>query len=164
MRVDVWNALLDAEMNCRYWDQIARRTIARERRIKWFLAFVSSATFVSVAAAAPDLLRAGLALLAALATTGMAAYDLPGQTRELTELRAAWESIRVGYERIWRALGTGAATKAQEAAFSAIREEEAKRKVSEGKFPRDRALIRECQAEVCRARKLPAPRASRSTP
>ena len=48
MRADLWNALLDAEMNLAYWDALARRTIGRDRVVKVLLAIFTSGTAASL--------------------------------------------------------------------------------------------------------------------
>ena len=47
IRKAIWEAVLDADFNVRYWGHLSRRYSVRDNRIKIFLALMSSSTVAS---------------------------------------------------------------------------------------------------------------------
>ena len=42
MRKEIWNSMLDADMNARYWGELSRTYYSREKWAKIFLAVMAS--------------------------------------------------------------------------------------------------------------------------
>ena len=47
MRKIIWDSMLDAEMNERYWSKLSKRYYKKEQRTKIFLAIMASGTVAS---------------------------------------------------------------------------------------------------------------------
>ena len=106
LRTLVWESMLDADMNVRYWGYIGRKFISREKYLKIFLAVFSSTSAVgswSLWASYPELWKVLISASALIAIalpilnysdTVQKAVDQKGKlTRVLSQLEILWAKI-----------------------------------------------------------------------
>ncbi|MGO9376335.1 MAG: hypothetical protein ACLQBD_30160 [Syntrophobacteraceae bacterium] len=155
MRKAVWDSMLDADMNVRYWSHLGSRYYTRDLYSKIFLAVMSSGTVASwgfwsefpiiwkIFSAASALLAIALPLL-----------DWPKQISSMAGLNQKWTEIKMEYELLWLRLEKGQSGDNTEKEYALIREKEAR--LSQGGFnlPSDRKLVSICYDEVLEGRGL----------
>jgi len=144
----LWESMLDADMNARYWGHLARRYERREMRIKVFLAATSSVTVAGwVLWKHAPLFWQVLSGISALLAIALPILNYSQRIAIMADLRAKWMHLRVEYDRLWAEWSSAPEAqpdpilrllKAREIEFSKV----------EATLPRDPKLIRQCQREV----------------
>jgi hypothetical protein len=150
LRTPIWESLLDAEMNVKYWGCLARRLIARERALKIILAITTCSGVVSLSIWRnfPNVLGVVSAVLAC----GLPILNYSERIEKMSNLRGSWSQLTMEYERIWQNVGTAQSNCENE--FRLLKDREVGLNVIETGLPNDRKLVQRCQQEVRRARGL----------
>jgi hypothetical protein len=100
----VWEGMLDADHDSRYWSAMTLRYIRRERYVKIFLAIVASATVAGWGFwKEATMVWQALSILAALMSIALPIIDIPRQVEAMTELHEGWCQLQQEYEGIWAA-------------------------------------------------------------
>ena len=102
-RIDVWNALLDAEMNELYWHGEAKRYSTQDRWVSLAAAVLSSGTaetLVSGLSAYPAIGKA-IACVASVVTIFHANFFHSGRLKQLTTIAARWKDMAIDYRLLW---------------------------------------------------------------
>jgi hypothetical protein len=153
----VWSALLDADLNSRYWRLMALRHTRREKYAKIFLAVTASATVASWAVwehVRP--LWQGLSVVSAVVSVALPILDVPKDVKKMAEAQAEWTQLMHEYAELWEQRAALA-----DADFSsklkALRAREVKVSSETATLPSDdTGLAERCYAEVLKTRGLRA--------
>lgn len=152
-RTAIWESLLDAEMNVKYWGYLARRFVKRERWLKIILAITTSSTILSLSVwqshpSGPVILGVVNAVLA----ISLPFLHYSESIETMANLRGSWSQLSVEYDRLWQRAKKVDSDYENE--FRLLKERTVQLSVLETRLPNDPKLVRRCQQEVCRARGL----------
>lgn len=163
LRKQIWDSMLDADMNARYWSTLTRRYTRYDTGSKIFLAAMSSGTVAGwgLWSDVPILWKT-LSAASALLAIGLTAVNLPKQITRLADQSGQWLQLFTDYELLW--LEDGAMTAAQQKHYQDIRKREASVKKNEVALPEDLKLLRTCQGAVIRSRGLLPAQPNREVP
>jgi hypothetical protein len=102
-RIDMWNALLDAEMNEVYWHCEAERFSSRDRFWAVAAAMLSSGTVVALFSGihASAMVSKTVACLAGGVTIYHAKYFHSGRLKQLTTIATRWKEMAIDYGLLW---------------------------------------------------------------
>ena len=102
LREEVWDAMLTAEYNSRYWEHLFKRYYRRQKVAEIFLAVTSSS---SVAAWSIwrniDLVWQCLAALSTLVAVTLPILNYKKHIADLSEILSQWVQIDAEYELLW---------------------------------------------------------------
>lgn len=105
-QTEIWNSMLDAEMNEIYWTEEAQRHGSQDRGLKVLIALLSSGTTVAlfVALSTHPGIGKATALLATGASLVHSTFFSTNRLKLVTGLAARWKEIAIEYRLIWAAL------------------------------------------------------------
>ena len=159
---DLWESLLDAEMNVEYWGHVARRYANFDLWFKIFVAITSSTSVASLQVFQKTSgssgwhflwdVCAGVAVVAAVALPFLA-FD--ATARSAATQRTAWFDIKNAYNDLWLRrdkLKPDSVTKK----LAEIKLQESESSKPEATLPRIEKLLLLSQNQVCSARGLPS--------
>jgi hypothetical protein len=151
----LWQSLLTAEMNVRYWKQLVLRYSKKEKLLKIFLAATASASVAGWTFWQDNTwLWKLLSAVATLVSLALPMLDYPKLIEQMAGIRALWLEQRGDYERLWdKSLATSDEA-AIEMAFEASKARELSINKSETHLPEDLKLLGECQQAVLIARNI----------
>jgi hypothetical protein len=156
-RTNIWESLLDAEMNVKYWGYLAKRFMFREKVSKVVLALTTSSVLLSLSLwqrfpLGPIILGVANTVLAISLPT----LNYSERIQTMATLRGSWSQLSVEFDRLWqRAENIDSSSKDEfENEFRLLKERTVQISVIETRLPNDRELVRRCQQEVRRARGL----------
>ena len=159
IRTAVWNALLTADMNVRYWHEIRYSYERKDVVTKIFLAATSSTTVATWGFwSGIDWLWKSLSGGSALLAIALPILNWSRKMTDMANLHGTWIQIRNRYETLWRQMQSNQFSELQsEAAYAMIQAKEEEAEGSEMKISakRDKRLIAKCYAEVLASRNLP---------
>jgi hypothetical protein len=161
IRTAIWNALLTADLNVRYWFEIRNSYNRRDVTTKIFLAATSSSTVATWGIWAEiGWLWRSLSAASALLAVALPILNWTKKIADMADLHGAWVQIRNQYDALWRRMESNQLTDSEvEAAFESIQTREAQAESSETRISarRNAKLIEKCYREVLRSRNLPLP-------
>jgi hypothetical protein len=99
-RTDIWESLLDAEMNEIYWSDEAQRYGSRDRWLAATAAIVSSGTVLALFASFP-MVGKGMGTVASIVTIIHATFYHTGRLKQVASLAARWKEIAIEYRFLW---------------------------------------------------------------
>ena len=105
-RAEMWNSMLDAEMNELYWADEAQRQGNTDRLLKIVIALSSSGTTLALFApitSHPNTAKALTALVTALSLIHTNMYST-ARLKLVTSLAARWKEIAIEYCLLWAEL------------------------------------------------------------
>lgn len=148
----IWESLLVADMNKRYWGYMARRYQKREQVATIFLAATSSTTVTTWAVwKSIEWVWQTLSVVAAITSVGLPILNYPRQIEPMVELTAKWGVIQLSHENLWLSLNSTPDAEALEE-FKKIKGQESELISTEARLPIDTRLLRKCQREVIASR------------
>ena len=100
-RAALWDALLEAEYQRRYWYAKSVQTFKLEKRIQIFLACSASATVVAALGESSGIAK-GLALISAVLAVAQPFLDFTRASIRMGEVSSKWHCLQVDLEAIWR--------------------------------------------------------------
>jgi hypothetical protein len=102
MRKEVWDGMLDADMNARYWSCLTRRYTKRDTYTKIFLAIMSSGSVASwsIWGTIPSLWKV-LSAISAVIAVSLPVINFQGTIQKLSDAAGKWLQIQVDYENLW---------------------------------------------------------------
>ena len=156
MKTEVWNAMLDADMNARYWHAILMRYYRRDKVGIIFLAVMTSGTVASWSIWVElELLWKILSAISALLAIALPIINWPKMIKKMAVLRGNWMEIKTQYEILWAKLNQKDHN-ANEIlkVFEEIKKRESDACGEESELPCDKKLLRKCQNEVRQSRGL----------
>jgi hypothetical protein len=150
-RVELWNSMLDAEMNVYYWQTISAQLAAYDRGLKFFVFLTSSGTAIAawtVWASYPGVWKLITGLSSVLAIYHYFFFSAE-RLKKSVALVAAWKEFSVNYRLLWADDPDLIQVKLWKD-FEGTKKREAH--VDESQFKTDEKLLREAQAAVKNAR------------
>lgn len=151
---DLWDSMLDADMNVRYWDHLNRRFYKRDKNVKIFLAIMASGTVASwgILIDIPILWKF-LSGISAVTAIVLPIVDWPKSIGVMSKLKRKWMEIQYDYEELWskrRMLNQNQLLKEH----NKIKRKELRVSEMETNLPNDKKLLIKCQEEVLKSRGL----------
>lgn len=122
MRTAVWNALLDAEYQRRYWHLKSAQVAKRERFIQIGLAILSSSALLTALGEIQQLwLWKVLSALTAIVATVQPFLAYSRQSIQMRDISAQWHKQEIDYDTLWLTVDHSAI---DEGKFKALRDAE----------------------------------------
>jgi hypothetical protein len=153
MRREVWDSMLDADMNARYWQCMSRRYGAWDTAGKVLMALTSSGAVAGWGfwAAAPAFWKtlSGTSAVVAILINVIAPHKIATRAASLA---GQWIQHQIDYELLWSEIDSWSAAHTKRYNESRNREVTARRE--EATLPRSDRLVRLCQEAVKRSRRL----------
>lgn len=152
----LWDSMLDADMNTRYWDLMGRRYVKRDRNAKICLAIMSSSAIVGWGFW-NQVPWAGkiLTTLSALIAIIIPILNYQDKISGVSDIAGNWMQIQFDYENLW--FTPDSASDGVESLliqYNNIKRREAKTNIKEQEFPVDNKLIELCYGQVLATLKL----------
>ena len=156
IRKAIWEAVLDADFNVRYWGHLSRRYSARDNYTKIFLALMSSSTVASWGIwNEVNILWKILFSISSVTAIVFPFLNLQKKIGEMSNLRGKWSRISRAYENLWENLLLGPTTTELVEEYRRIRNEmEGEEDNTILDLPHDKKLIQRCRDEVLESRGL----------
>ena len=152
----VWDSLLDSDMNSRYWRYIARRYHYLEMALKILLLCISSGTVLAwIIWLNIQWLWKLLSVIAFVISGTLLVLNLPARTEAMVDLTGKWTALMNSYERLWDSLPTSTVETAL-ARYDDLKATQVELTRFEGRLPNSKRLIRRAYNEVCASRGLVA--------
>lgn len=153
MRQLLWQSMLDADMNLRYWDEIMRRRILGEQRLRIVQMVLSSGTVAAwLFAAQLDWLWKALSCVTACLSTYLYIAGTSKPLEKLAGLKKTYSACLVDYEHLWAQVDGGMPEPRARQKLEALRRRQYNETIDESHFPVDGRLLRACHAAVRHAR------------
>ena len=152
MRNEIWDSMLDADMNKRYWSSLARRYSGRDRNSKIFLAIMSSGVVAGwgIWNHIPFLWKLLSSVSALLAIT-LPILNYQKIIVKTSDLAGNWMQIQIDYEELWFGFNhTPSETLLKQ--YTKIRSREFDASKIEHTLPKDKKLLNLCYDEVLSSR------------
>ena len=151
----VWEAMLDADLNFRYWDHLSRRYSAWDKYTKIFLAIMSSSTVAGWRIwNEVDILWKVLSAVSAGTAIALPILNWQKKIGEMSNLRGKWSRISRAYENLWEDLLLGRTSTELVEEYRRIRNEmEGEEDNTAPDLPRNKKLIKRYRDEVLESRK-----------
>jgi hypothetical protein len=150
LRTAIWNALLDAEMNVRYWRCLARKDVLTEKALKIVLALTSSGAFLAIWASNPGVVKV-LSAISTILAISLPILNLSERVETMAGLCGKWTQMSIEYDRLW--LRSNSEPQGNyETEIRLLKERTIELRTVEAKLPYDNKLIQRCQREVLMAR------------
>lgn len=155
MRSAIWKAMLDADMNAKYWKYLTIRYSFRDRALKIFMAIVASSTVAGwgLWESVPWLWKT-LSSLSALIAVTLPFLTYHKTIEQVSYLSGKWSELRIEYEDLWLQVRTNPEPATLERAFKKSRRLESSLQQKEAMIPEDRDLLMRCFKEVRQSRGL----------
>jgi len=155
MRNEIWNSMLDAEMNYRYWSYISKSYHKMERNFKFFLAIMTSGTVASWGFWGEiEIVWKILSGTSAVVAIIMPIIDLPKLIKNMSQISQKWFQLKIDYEILWLSLKNNKNQATIEKEYKRIKENEKRSIQPDANLPRDEKLIQKCFNEVLIAKGL----------
>ena len=153
MRKVIWDSMLDADMNQRYWSYLSRRYYVRDLYSKIFLAMMSSGTVASwgLWSQFPFIWKA-LSSISALLAIALPLINWPKQISTMVGLKQKWTEIKSEYELLWLTFEKGKKDAAIEKDLKNIKQKETTVSQQESNLPCDKKLLYQCRDDVLQSR------------
>lgn len=153
IRKAVWDGMLGADFNTRYWSHLIRRYSKRDKYTKIFLAIISSSTVASWGFWDEiDLLWKSLSAISAFIALALPILDWPKTISRMSDLAGKWSRIEYEYENLWLRLQGDTPIDGVEDEYKRIRGEVAG--LDDRGLPEDVKLKQQCRDEVLKSRDL----------
>lgn len=155
LRILIWNSMLSADLNFRYYSELAVRFQTVDHWAKIFLAITSSTAVSGWAlwdTPGWEWLWKSLSAASALIALSLPVLDPAGSMKTASSLRGAWFSILKDYELLWSD-APDAETDAR-VQFTKLVQEEKRLVELERAMRRRRGIQKRCDTEVRRSRGL----------
>ena len=155
LRGEVWRAMLDADMNCRYWRNMSKRYVSRDKRAKITLAIISSGTVAgwTIWKQVPIVWEA-VSVISAVVAIVLPILNFQKIVDVSSMLYGKWSELLREYESYWISIENGESVDVIRANWSKTRAKETPIMQEEVKIPEDQDLLRQCQGEVLKFHRL----------
>ncbi len=155
LRKALWDSMLDADMNARYWSYLSRRYYNFDKYSKIFLAVMSSGTVASWGFWNDvQWLWKALSSLSALSAISLPIINWPKMISNMVTLKQYWTEIKVDYENSWLDLEDGKAQTEVEKYYKKTKDKEKEVAQKEANMPNRKKLLWKCRIEVLESRGL----------
>ncbi len=155
MKKAIWQSMLDADMNARYWKCLVQRYSARDKTLKIFMAVMASGTVAGWGwwETIPWLWKS-LSSVSALVAISLPILNYQKSIEQMSGLAGKWGELRIEYEDLWVQVRNKSEPKTLESAYKKFRKIESALQEREAKLPEDKKLVLRCFNEVKKARGL----------
>lgn len=151
----VWDSMLDADMNSRYWKYLVDRYTKRETVLKIFLAIMASGTVAGWSIWEEYvLIWKGLSSISALVAIALPILNYQKLIEKLSELAGKWGELRIEYEDMWLEIKDYPDNESLVKTYKKFRVIEISLEKKESKMPNDKKLLKLCFDEVKQTRGL----------
>ena len=151
----VWNSMLDADMNARYWRYLVTRYSKRDTNFKIFLAIMASTTVAGWGIWDQyEFIWKGLSSLSALCAIALPILNYPKTIESMSELAGKWGELRIEYEDMWLDVRNTPDSKTLVKTYKKFRATEISLAKKESKMPNEKKLLKKCFEEVKQSRGL----------
>jgi len=158
MRKDIWNDMLDADLNARYWGEQSRVAYSRDRGIRIILALTSSGgaiagwTIWNVYPLAWQVLSAMTAVLAIASPI----LNYSGKAKSSTMLYCTWSDILRAYEILWHRIENNLLNNPAKviSEYNRIMSKEKQCEPHEAKYQVDYIMLKKCRQNILKCRGL----------
>ena len=155
MRKAIWDSMLDADMNVRYWAELGRRYYKRDIRYKIFLAAMSSGTVASWGIwSEVQLLWKILSGISALVAIALPILNWPKMIQSIGNVKQKWVDTKADYEVLWVEVNSKKDQAVLKEEFKKIKKREATASQQETNLPKKDKLLDECWEDVLKSRGL----------
>jgi hypothetical protein len=155
LKKEIWNSMLDADMNARYWKYLVDRNTKKETLLKIFLAIMASGTVASWGFwEQNELLWKILSSTSAIFAIAMPILNYPKAIEQMSELAGKWGELRIEYENMWLDVRNNPDSNTLVKTYKKFRATEISLEKKETKMPNEKKLIRKCYEEVKQSRGL----------
>ena len=153
IRKAIWEAVLGADFNTRYWSHLIRRYSKWDKYTKIFLATMSSSTVAGWGIWNEiDILWKSLSAISAVTAIALPILDWPKTISRMSDLVGKWSRIEYEYENLWLELQNNNPINRIEEEYKRIRGEVAG--LDDTGLPEDVKLKKQCRDEVLESRGL----------
>ena len=155
MRAYIWKLLLDADLNSRYWKELAERYSSREKKFKIFLAIMASGTVATwgIWDNIPILWKL-LSGISAILSIALPILNYPEQIKQMSCLSGQWAELRIKYEQQWVKIRNISDSNKIDKLVECYNDEQVKLEELESTLPKDVKLLKKCQSDVLASRGL----------
>ncbi len=155
MRKDIWDSMLDADMNVRYWSKLGRRYNNMDQGHKIFLAIMSSGTVASWGIWSEiEIVWKILSGISALMAIALPILNWPKMIQSMVNVAQKWTQIKIDYENLWTDLNQGKNQAILVEEYKKAKQREAKASQEETNLPHKNKLLEQCVEEVLKSRGL----------
>ena len=155
MRNAIWDLMLDADMNVRYWAELGRRYYKRDKTYKIFLAAMSSGTVASWGIwSEVQLLWKILSAISAVVAIALPILNWPKMIQSIGNVKQKWVDIKADYEVLWIEVNNNKDQAVLGEEFKKIRKREATASQQESNLPKKDKLLDKCWEAVLKSRGL----------
>jgi hypothetical protein len=153
LRTSIWESLLDAEMNVKYWGYLAERFVKKERALKITLSLTTASGLLSLSVwnsfpAGP----VALGVLNTILACSLPILNYSERIEAMSSLRGSWTQLCIEFQRVWQQIGSPNSSCENE--FRLLKERIVHLSVIETRLPNDRKLVQRCQQEIIRSHGL----------
>ena len=144
----LWNHLLDADLNRRYWRYVTTRYKVRDQWGRILLALTSSGAVAGWAIW--DQYPSGwqiLSGLSAVVAIALPILNFPARVETAADLHGRWTELSAEYERLWVAAEDGV-SRLTDVEMQVLAQKENSFAPKEATVPYNKRLAATCQAEV----------------
>nr|VFJ45617.1 MAG: hypothetical protein BECKFM1743A_GA0114220_100277 [Candidatus Kentron sp. FM]VFJ49448.1 MAG: hypothetical protein BECKFM1743C_GA0114222_100717 [Candidatus Kentron sp. FM]VFK20007.1 MAG: hypothetical protein BECKFM1743B_GA0114221_106622 [Candidatus Kentron sp. FM] len=156
IRKAIWESMLTADMNARYWKSLVHRYVRRDKGLKIFLALTTSGSAVGawdIWDKIPYLWQI-LSSVSVVVAISLPFLDYQKRIEQLSALAGEWGTLRIECEDLWREIKNHPNPQLLEERHRMVRETEAILQGKEINLPDDKTLLKRCFDEVKQARGL----------
>jgi len=154
MKKVIWDSMLDADLNVRYWSYLSRRYYMRDKYSKIFLAAMSSGTVASwhFWATVPGVWK-GLSAFSALTAIALPIINWSKMIENMVRLKQQWVDIKNDYEMLWISFKNKNKNDADiEKEILRVKKKEVETSKEEYNLPNSKKLVYKCTDEVLKSR------------
>lgn len=152
MRKLLWTVMLRTDMNVRYWDEMIRRYVRKERRLQLALAVASSGTAATLFLAWGPGITKAVSTGTACLSIYLAWLSSTKPVDRMSAIKKAHMTALMSYEELWGRIEANPQDATNEDRFKELQESQIASTSEEPHFPLDEELLRACQAAVLRSR------------
>jgi len=134
MSEDLWNAMLDADMNARCWASMTRIYSRIDLGTRIFLGITSSGAVAGWAMEAAPGVWKTFSVLSAIVAVASPIFNFPKSIRGLSDMAGKWQLLHNDYEELWRN-DRDMGDRSTKKRFDELKRAEAKHKVNETGLP-----------------------------
>lgn len=156
MKKVIWDSMLDADLNARYWSYLSQRYYSRDKYSKIFLAVMSSGTVASWQFwnAMPFVWK-GLSALSAITAIALPILNWSKAIENMVRLKQQWTELKNGYEMVWLSYRNQSKSSVDiEAELLRLKKKETDTSKDEVNLPNDKTLLYKCRSEVLKSKGL----------
>lgn len=155
MTKDIWDSMLDADMNVRYWSKLGRRYSNMDQGHKIFLAIMSSGTVASWGFWSEiQIVWKILSGISALIAIALPILNWPKMIQSMVNVAQKWTQIKIDYENLWTDLNQGKNQAILVEEYKKAKQREVIACQEETNLPHKNKLLEQCVEEVLKSRGL----------